>query len=268
MTDPSAEVRDRALRGINAMPALWAGKASTALLLAALVDDSPALRRLGLELASTKPGFWGRSDAREYLKQLLIDPDGQVRLAALATVERQGLIRKEERALARRVKALESDPALAARAQAVLRVQGADPARVVPDVLLGRPRQLSLETFRRTVNPLFYQPGEDGHACASCHATHTILRIAEADPRSPSDEAVRINYNAALKVVNLGDPESSLILRKPRSPQGQGGPDSSSPTGLTHVGGPRWDSTDHPAYRAILAWIRSGSGQEPVVRGQ
>ena len=32
-----------------------------------------------------------------------------------------------------------------------------------------------------------------------------------------------INYNSALKVVNLGEPEASLILRKPRSPQGQGG---------------------------------------------
>ena len=62
-----------------------------------------------------------------------------------------------------------------------------------------------------------------------------------------------------LKVVNLGEPESSLILRKPRSPQGQGGPDPSSPTGLTHVGGPRWDSTEHPAYKAILAWIRGAA---------
>ena len=55
------------------------GKGSTALLLAALADDTPPLRRLGLELASTKPGFWGRSDAHEYLKRLLIDPDAQVR---------------------------------------------------------------------------------------------------------------------------------------------------------------------------------------------
>src|SRR5262249_9524975 len=122
VTDPSAEVRDRTLRGINALPTLWAGKGSTTLLLAALADDTPALRRLGLELASTKPGFWGRPDAHEYLKRLLIDPDAQVRLAALATVERHGLIRTEP-ALARRVKALESDSALAARSRVVLSAQ-------------------------------------------------------------------------------------------------------------------------------------------------
>ena len=68
-----------------------------------------------------------------------------------------------------------------------------------------------------------------------------------------------INYNSALKVVNLGEPEASLILRKPRSPQGQGGADAASPTGLTHVGGPRWETTEHPAYRAILDWIREAS---------
>ena len=68
-----------------------------------------------------------------------------------------------------------------------------------------------------------------------------------------------INYNSVLKVVNLGEPESSLILRKPLSPDGQGGPDPASSTGLTHVGGPRWDGTEHPAYKAILAWIREAS---------
>jgi hypothetical protein len=68
-----------------------------------------------------------------------------------------------------------------------------------------------------------------------------------------------INYNSALKVVNLGEPEASLILRKPRSPHGAGGPEPSSPTGLTHVGGQRWENTEAPAYRAILDWIREAA---------
>jgi hypothetical protein len=110
------------------------------------------------------------------------------------------------------------------------------------------------------VNPLFYQASEDGYACANCHANHTILRIAEAKPGQRfSNEQLMINYNSTLKVVNLGEPESSLLLRKPRSPQGQGGTDAASPTGLTHVGGPRWDNTEHPAYRAILGWVRDAS---------
>jgi hypothetical protein len=258
VTDPSAAVRDRTLRGVNALPALWGSKGSTSLLLAALADDTPALRRLGLALASTKPDFWGRADAREYLKRLLLDPDPKLRLAALETVERHALIRVEP-ALARRVKVLETDPALAVRAQQLLAKEGIDGASIEADARLGGPRLLSFSTFRQKVNPLFYQAGEDGHSCARCHANHTILRIAESDAKTSGEDPLIVNYNSALKVVNLGDPESSLILRKPRSPQGQGGPDPASPTGLTHVGGPRWNNSDHPAYRAILDWVREAS---------
>ena len=86
-------------------------------------------------------------------------------------------------------------------------------------------------------------------------------------PRGFSGEQLMINYNSALKVVNLGEPEASLILRKPRSPQGQGGADASSPTGLSHVGGPRWESTEHPAYRAILDWIREASSSAAAQAG-
>ena len=51
-------------------------------------------------------------------------------------------------------------------------------------------------------------------------------------PRGFSGEQLMINYNSALKVVNLGEPEASLILRKPRSPQGQGARRASQPDGL------------------------------------
>ena len=50
------------------------------------------LRRLGLTLADSKPGFWSRPDALEYLKRLLVDPDAQVRARPWSTVEQHGLI--------------------------------------------------------------------------------------------------------------------------------------------------------------------------------
>ncbi len=258
VTDPSAEVRERTIQGVSESPTLWLGKGVDTLLLASLADDTPALRRLGLKLAAPRLGFWVREDSREYLKNLLIDQDREVRAAALDAVWRLKLIENDS-SLARRVKVLESDPALAERARSVLELQGHNPAAVRPDARLGRPRLLSLSSFRDKVNPLFYQAGEDGHSCAECHGNHTILRIAPADAAKSGEDPLIVNYNSALKVVNLGEPESSLILRKPRSPQGQGAPDPSSPTGMTHVGGPRWEGTDHPAYRAILAWIRAAS---------
>jgi len=259
VTDASAAVRDRTLRGVNALPALWTGKGSTGLLLSTLADDAPSIRRMGLTLAASKTGFWSRPDAQEHLKRLLIDPDPQVRVAAVATVEEHGLVRTEP-SLARRVKALGADPALKGRALSMLAAQGVNPAEVEPDVRLGPPRLLSFSTFRRKVNPLFYQASDDGYACVNCHQNHTILRITEAGAgRDPSGGQIMINYNSALKVVNLGDPESSLLLRKPRSPQGQGGPEPASATGLTHVGGPRWENAEHPAFQAVLGWIREAS---------
>src|SRR5262249_55641175 len=157
--------------------------------------------------------------------RLLVDPDAQVRSEALDLVKHHRLVAKHP-TLARRVKALAEDASLGDRARAVLRAAGIDPASVKADVSLGKPRLLSLATFRRKVNPLFYQAGEDTYACSRCHANHTILRIAEADPaRGFTGEQLMINYNSALKVVNLGEPESSLLLRKPRSPAGQGGSD-------------------------------------------
>ena len=258
-TDPSASVRERALTGISGLPAFWSSRKASQLLLIALADDTPAIRKLGLALAASKSSFWKRPDAREHLARLLVDPDASVRPDALDVVKHHRLVARFP-ALAKRVRALTEDPSLAARAEAVLQAAGIDPAGVQADLSLSRPRVLSLATFRRTVNPLFYQAGEDTYSCARCHANHTILRIAEADPaKGYTDEQLLVNYNSVLKVVNLGEPESSLILRKPRSPQGQGGPDPASPTGLTHVGGPRWDSTEHPVYKAILAWIREAS---------
>ncbi len=257
-TDPSPEVRGRTLQDIRTNENLWAGNGAGALMLSSLVDDTPAIRRLGIQLGANRPNFWSGIEAREYFKKLLIDPDAGVRAAALDVLERDRRIGWDA-PMARRVKSLESDTALARRVRSLLERQGLDPAAVVPDAQIGRPRVLSLSTFRNKVNPIFYQAAEDGHSCADCHGNHTILRIAPADAVGPGEDALMINYQSALKVVNLSEPESSLILRKPRSPRGQGDEDPSSPTGLTHVGGPRWDGPDHPACRAIMDWIREAS---------
>ena len=233
-----------------------------------MADDSPETRKLGLALAASKASFWERADALEHLARLLVDPDAAVRSEALDLVKHHGLVAKHP-PLARRVKALVEDPAprgprrgrdprprgstrprggrrLADQAAAAQ--PGDIPAHGEPALLPGRRRHLRL---RR------------------CHANHTILQDRRGRPgRGFTDEQIRINYNSALRVVNLGQPESSLILRKPRSPQGQGGVDPSSPTRLTHVGGPRWDGTDGPAYQAILAWIREASRRPGEKRGR
>src|SRR5947209_5075107 len=155
------------------------------------------------------------------------------------------------------------EPALRTKAESLLKAHHVDIAKVAADVVVQRPGMLNLSYFRRDVNPLFYKAGSDGQACAKCHVNHTILRLAEAPApgKSLTSDEIMLNYNSMMKVVNLGDPEQSLVLRKPRSPHGQGNESADSPTGLTHVGGPRWEGTGSDAYQKILAWLRSaGTG--------
>ncbi|WP_197491116.1 HEAT repeat domain-containing protein [Planctomyces sp. SH-PL62] len=230
-------------------------------LLLALADASPKIRRLGLAATASRASFWDRGDAMERLASLLVDPDAGVRSDALDAVKYHRLLIRHP-ALAPRVRALAGEEALAGRVDALLRASGFDPAAVAPDVAADRPTILSLEAFRRDVNPWFGKPGGDGHSCVDCHASHAILRLAEPrDGGPPTDEDVATNFASALKVVNLARPESSPLLRKPRSPQGRKDDDAAVPEGPTHVGGTRWESDDHPAYRAILKWIRAAEAQ-------
>jgi cellulose synthase operon protein C len=261
-TDPSVGVRERTFNLLAGVPKLWNTPLAGRLLYIGLADDSPTVRLQCLKLGEGNADLWKRAETSEYILRLLIDPDRKIRREALAAVERHDLSTREPRIL-RRLRGVmaDADAELARKAESILRAHHVDPSTISADVIAQRPRILNLSYFRREVNPLFYQPGADGEFCAKCHVNHTILRLAEtpAPGKYLTIEDVMLNYNSALKVVNLGDPEQSLILRKPRSPHGQGEENSESPTGLTHVGGPRWESTQHPAYLKFLTWIRSAS---------
>jgi hypothetical protein len=236
----------------------------------ALADAATEVRRSGLKLTSLRNDLWTSPRVHESLLRLLVDPDVQVRKAALDLVGEKKLIGQESR-LAGRVKALElgeKDTAVRQKATVVLREAGLSPSEVTSTADLSKPVEPDYDTFRRKVNPYFYQvSANDNNACANCHATHRILRLAEPPEKGKpvSEQAMKQNYESLLKVIDVYEPESSLVLRKPRSPSGQGENDPSSPTGLTHVGGTRWTGTDDPAYQAILQWIRA-AGEEKSSR--
>ena len=164
--------------------------------------------------------------------------------------------------LARRLHTLESDPALGDRARLALLSAGIDPRTLDPEPT-SSPRSLpKFSTFRDRINPLLTGPGPDGVACAGCHANQARFRLIGGDQSDLS--SIAANYDAAIRVADRARPESSLLLRKPTSPPGQGGPDPDSPTGLTHGGGPRWGGVDDPAYQMVLTWL-SESRAEPLM---
>ena len=164
--DPAASVRERALEAVGSNPELAASRAGEAALLAALADDTPTTRWRALDLARDRPGFWARAEPRARLLARLIDSDPTVRDHALDVVTRHRLIDSDP-ALARRVKALASDPKLTARAEATLRDQGFDPSQIVADVTLGRPPPPQPGDLPRADQPAVHPAGRGRRPRAS-----------------------------------------------------------------------------------------------------
>ncbi len=120
-------------------------------------------------------------------------------------------------------------------------------------------RQLDYEVFAARVQPILQARGKDGNACVMCHATHTIFRLNPPPGEGTyTEEQIQQNFRSALRVVNLLEPENSLLLRKPTSgAEVEGTVDTGK---LSHGGGVRWQAGS-PEYKTILAWINGASLQ-------
>ncbi|MEO8129450.1 MAG: HEAT repeat domain-containing protein [Bryobacteraceae bacterium] len=94
------------------------------------------------------------------------------------------------------------------------------------------------EYFNEHVRPIMENRGKDGYACVQCHSTHTLFNGT---------------YATALNVIDMANPENSLILRKPTSnAESEGTVDSNV---LSHGGGVRWEPGSQE-YKTLLNWIR------------
>lgn len=98
--------------------------------------------------------------------------------------------------------------------------------------------QLNETYFRGYVQPIFEKRGRDGYACIHCHATHTLFNAT---------------FDTAPNVINLAEPEKSLLLLKPTSTSESEG--IAGANTISHGGGVRWVK-DSPEYRTILEWIK------------
>ena len=125
----------------------------------------------------------------------------------------------------------------------VLRAMGRAPAEQRPGSARGskagkgnaRPDEAY---FRGYVEPILSTRGKDGYACVHCHASHTLFNAT---------------LSTVMNVVDLDDPENSLLLRKPISNAESEGTLGSKI--LSHGGAVRFEK-DSPEYNTILNWIR------------
>jgi hypothetical protein len=200
-----------------------------------LALKSPELRDLPL-IAAALDGLLKTQDAakRKLILNLMneetpIDHDlRMINLLAESFEDRQEDVRAAALNALRRVKSLQSNAAIRAglmklmkdpnqrlQGLAVAIYQGQD-GGVALD--LRADEMLDYNFFAQRVMPLLTRKGADGNACVNCHTTHAIFKLIEPDRSGRyTEEQLRENYRSALKVVDLANPENSLVLRKPTS---------------------------------------------------
>ena len=184
------------------------------------------------------------------LADSLEDRDESVRSAALNAVRRVKTLQSNA-AIRAGLSKLTKDPNQRLQGLAVAMYQGQD-GGVALD--LRAEEMLDYNFFAQRVMPLLNRKGADGAACVNCHTTHTIFKLIEPDKQGNfTEEQLRENYRSALKVVDLANPENSLIIRKPTGDASQEGLVGSKKT--PHGGGMRWNGVSDPAAQTVLEWI-------------
>ena len=183
----------------------------------------------------------------------LLNADANTSAAALDTLRNvKGVEQRADFKSAMNQLRNSSNPRLKLIANNVL--QGNNLSDALRDVQPGS--VLDFRFFVTKVEPILAKPGPDGKACVFCHASHVIFKLNPPNAEGIfSDQDSEENYKYAMRVVNIGDPQKSLIVIKPTRPT-----DSAGNVGdytATHNGGQRWhgnESSDE--YQTILEWIR------------
>jgi len=185
----------------------------------------------------------------------LLDSDANVSAAALDTLRKvKGVEQRDDFRAAMHELQNSTNPRLKLIAANVLK--GKELGEALRDVQPGS--VLDFRYFVTRIEPILATPGRDGKACVFCHASHVIFKLEPPNAEGVfSDQDSEENYKYAMRVVNIVEPEKSLILVKPTRPF-----DSAGNVGdylATHNGGQRWRGNESSEqYRTILEWIRGG----------
>jgi HEAT repeats len=225
-----------------------------------LKTQSAAKQRMILDLINADTRIENDLRIITLVAESLESPDEKVRSSALNAVRRVKRLQSNA-AIRTGLAKLSKDPNQRLQGLAIAIYQGQD-SGVALD--LRAEEVLDYNFFVDRVMPLLARKGADGNACINCHSTHAIFKLIEPDKTGRfTDEQLRENYRSALKVVDLGSPENSLILRKPTSDSSVEGIAGAKST--AHGGGVRWQGANDPAYQTVLEWI-SGARMKTTTR--
>ena len=208
---------------------------------------------LGSDYKYKDPDFLAKPLVIETVLASLTDRDANLRAAALDLLRKRKDVDKEPEFRAA-MQTLKTDPNPRLQLIATNVLAGKTLGEALKDVEPGT--VLDYAYFVQKVEPILGTPGPDGKACVMCHATHVIFKLKPPNNEgSFSSPDSRENYRYAMRVVDINNPQRSLILIKPTRPTDAGG--DVSDYYATHNGGQRWKGNESSwQYKTVLEWIR------------
>ena len=235
------EVRAAALRALASFPRLLAEAPVRASIRSSLADADVDVRVAAIRLALDRPGLV--SD--RVLRTALDDPTPEHRIALLAAIapsktdaadlrligvisdslvdDNSGVREKALQVIQARPETV-ANPAIEDGLREVSRSDNARQKEIAKALLVSRGKSsvgeagadlLDVAYFEKKVLPIFNAMGEDGQNCMGCHRSHTILTMVPPGKDGRwSPQAVRANFRAALRVVNLANPSREPPARQ------------------------------------------------------
>jgi hypothetical protein len=122
-------------------------------------------------------------------------------------------------------------------------------AAIISVTSLAMAQSLDYETYKKTVEPIFFKK-RVGHArCVACHsASNNAFRLQPlAEGSTWTEEQSRRNFESVVILVNKSNPQASKLLIHPLAKEGGGDE--------FHSGGRQFLTKDDPDWKAIAVWI-------------
>ncbi|MBW3623594.1 MAG: HEAT repeat domain-containing protein [Armatimonadetes bacterium] len=297
LNDPDADVRRTAREFYRAIPLETSGeqaRRAAAILGPMLRSPHEEARKSALELLLAHKEIAGEEAARESLQAWFTGPAPEVQRTVVEIARQNPPLRRNARVLnvlsdallskgetirrpaldlVQADKALADQPLLRATLDELARSAEGPSAEAARTLLAKQTDTPSKEAvsldygyFAREVMPIFARKSpQDGIACVSCHFNHNLFKVTPPDPDGKfKEDQIREAYRSALKVVNLREPEKSLLIVKPMSTAATEG--LVDAVKAAHGGGQRWPGTEHPDYRTLLAWLKGAKAGAEVTR--
>jgi hypothetical protein len=124
------------------------------------------------------------------------------------------------------------------------------PAALAP-LLSAAPTPPHINNLVSNLAPNLLSARSGGARCYNCHSLASNQSRLHLQPLPLSgkwtEEGLRKNYDAVLRVIDLSDPLNSRILRHPLAREAGGD--------RFHSGGKFWTSREDPEWQTIKAWI-------------